>query len=103
MTANKWADYCISAVKFNNTHTHIDKVKAHSDEWDKISAYEEYTRLEIISMIKKWKTFVSITKDSEGKWKKGQPVFIVLINNVEYIKTVRNDKAVDNLDDLPEF
>ena len=54
-------------------------------------------------MIKEGKTFVTITKDNEWKWKKWQPVFIVIINNIEYIKTVRNDKAVDNLDDLPEF
>lgn len=103
MTANKWADYCISAVRFNNIHSHIEKVRAHPDKWETLGWYSEYSRVEIISMIKKWTTFVTITKGNNGNWKKWQPVFIVVINNIEYIKTVRNDKAVDNLDDLPEF
>ena len=38
-----------------------------------------------------------------GKWNKGQPVYIVRINGVDYLKTVDNGRAEDNLDDLPEF
>lgn len=104
MTNNKWADYCISAVKYNNSHTHIDKVKAYMDNWgDTFVNLNEYNRVQIISMIKNWKTFVTTIKDSDGKWKKWQPVFIIVINNIEYIKTVANNKEVDNLEDLPEF
>jgi len=54
-------------------------------------------------MIKNRKTFITIIKGSDWKWKKGQPVFIILINNTEYIKTVSNNKTEDNLEDLPEF
>lgn len=28
---SKWADYGISAVRFNSAHTHIDKVWVHPD------------------------------------------------------------------------
>lgn len=103
MTTSKWADYCISAVRFNDAHTHIDKVRAYPDKWDELGQSIEYSRTKVISMIKDKETFVTITKGSDGKYNKWQPVFIVEINNTEYIKTVRNDKAVDNLDDLPEF
>lgn len=103
MTTNKWADYCISAVQYNNAHTHIQKVWAYNDNWDKLWEYIEYSRNEIISMIKNRKTFVTTIKGSDGKWKKWQPVFIVVINNTEYIKTVSNNKTEDNLEDLPEF
>lgn len=103
MTTNKWADYLISAVRYNDKHTHIVKARVHSDNWDQIGSEIDYTRQEIISMIKKWITFVTIIKGNDGKWNEWQSVFIVTINNIEYIKTVSNTETVDNLEDLLEF
>jgi len=100
---SKWADYGISAVKFNYEHTHIDKVRVHPDNGDTIGASFEQARTDIVAAIKKGTTFVTIFKGSDGNWKKGQPVYIIKINGIEYIKTVDNGKAVDNLDNLPEF
>jgi hypothetical protein len=100
---DKWADYAISAVRFNDTHTHIDVVRAHQDKGEKIGSPAEYARVDIIALIKRGVTFVTIFKDQAGQWKKGQPVYIIKINGSEYIKTVDNGKAVDNLDNLPEF
>jgi len=37
------------------------------------------------------------------KWKKGQRVYIIKVNGIEYIKTVDNGKEQDNLENLPEF
>lgn len=100
---SKWADYGISAVRFNSAHTHIDRVRAHPDNGDTIGAAAEYARADIIAAIKKGTSFVTIFKGSDGRWNKGQPVYIIKINGTEYIKTVDNGKAVDNLDNLPEF
>ncbi|PKN52858.1 MAG: DUF3892 domain-containing protein [Deltaproteobacteria bacterium HGW-Deltaproteobacteria-13] len=100
---SKWADYGISAVKFNEGHTHINKVRVHPDNGDSIGAFFEQTRMDIVNAIKKGTTFVTIFKGSDGKWQKGQSVYIIKINGVEYIKTVDNGKAIDNLDNLPEF
>jgi hypothetical protein len=100
---SKWADYGISAVKFNYAHTHIDKVRIHPDNGDTIGASSEHNRADIVAAIKKDITFVTILMGNDGKWKKGQPVYIIKINGIEYIKTVDNGKAVDNLDNLPEF
>jgi hypothetical protein len=100
---SKWADYGISAVRFNSAHTHIDRVRAHPDNGDTIGAAAEYARADIIAAIKKGTSFVTIFKGSDGRWSKGQPVYIIKINGTEYIKTVDNGKAVDNLDNLPEF
>lgn len=99
----KWADYGISACRYNSEHTHIDKVKVHSDNGENFGSAIEYSRLEVISSIKAGKTFVTILKNNESTWKKGQPVIIVKINSKEYIKTVENNKEVDNLENLPEF
>lgn len=99
----KWADYGISAVRFNNAHTHIDRVRVHTDNGETIGTGSEYARADIVSAIKNGTTFVTIFKGNNGNWNKGQPVYIIKVNGAEYIKTVDNGKAVDNLDNLPEF
>lgn len=99
----KWADYLISAVRYNADHKHIDQVKAHQDNGDSVGEAKVYTRQEVVNAIAKGTTFVTIYKDNEGKWSKGQKVFVVTINNKKYIKTVENNKEEDNLENLPEF
>jgi len=99
----KWADYAISAVRYNVRHTHIDKVRVHPDNGDSIGESTEWTRADVIAAIKRGTTFVTIFKNKDGKWEKGQPVYIIRVNGVEYIKTVDNGKEEDNLENLPEF
>jgi hypothetical protein len=100
---SKWADYAISDVHFNNAHTHIDRVKARPDNGDQLGAATDHARADIVSAIKKGVTYVTIFKNKEGNWSKGQPVYIIKVNGTEYIKTVDNGKPVDNLDNLPEY
>lgn len=100
---NKWADFGISKVSYNASHTHIEKVLAHPDNGDTIGPSSEHMRQDIIAAIKKGITFVTIIPSSEGKWSKGQPVYIIQVNRTEYIKTVDNGKEEDNLENLPEF
>lgn len=99
----KWADYGISAVRYNTAHTHIDKVRVHPDNGDTIGTPTDYPRADIVAAIKKGTAFVTIVKGTDGNWGKGQAVFIIKVNGIEYIKTVDNGKAVDNLENLPEF
>lgn len=100
---SKWADYGISAVKYNAAHTHIDKVGAHLDNGDTIGAYSEVARVDVVAAIRQGTTFVTIFKSTDGKWQKGQPVYIIKVKGVDYIKTVDNGKEADNLENLPEF
>lgn len=99
----KWADYCIFQVRFNSAHTHIDKVKVYPDNGESLGTPCEFLRGDVISSIGNKVTFVTIFKNSSGEWDKGQPVYVVDIEGKKYIKTVDNDKKVDNLDNLPEF
>jgi hypothetical protein len=99
----KWADYCISAVRYNSEHTHIVKVKVHPDNGDTIGDATEWLRTDVITAIGNNKTFVTIVRSPEGKWKKGEDVRIVTINGTKYIRTDANNKASDNLGNLPEF
>lgn len=98
----KWADYGISAVRYNAAHTHIDRVRAHPDYGDTIGPAQEFERATIVKAIKDGDTFVTIIS-SGGNWQKGQPVYVIKVNGIEYIKTVDNRQAHDNLENLPEF
>jgi hypothetical protein len=100
---DKWADYCISSVRYTTERAYIIKVKVHIDNGDTVGNAKEWTRNEVASAIGEGKTFVTITQDSNNTWAKGQDVHIVLINNVKYIRTDKNNRASDNLENLPEF
>jgi hypothetical protein len=45
---------------------------------------------------------VTIVKGRTAR-QKGQPVYIITVKGTEYIKTVDNGSAADNLENLPEF
>lgn len=100
---NKWADFGISHVRYNAEHTHIDKVLARPDNGSSLGPSTEMTRQDVIVAIKADLSFVTITKGTDDNWSKGQPVYIFRVNGTEYIKTVDNGEAKDNLENLPEF
>lgn len=99
----KWADYAISSVRFNPAHTHIDQVQVRRDNGDTLGPTSTEQRQTVVSSLKRGVTFTTIFSGANEKWQRGQPVFIDRVNGIEYIKTVPNGKAIDNLDNLPEF
>lgn len=99
----KWADYCISEVRYNTEHTHIVKVKVYPDLGDTLGDVTEWTRLDVVNSIGQGKSFVTIYKNPEGKFKKGEDVRIITVSGTKYIRTDANSKAADNLGKLPEF
>lgn len=99
----KWADFCISEVRYDTEHRHITHVNVHKDNGDSIAPPKTYMREEIVDAIRKEVSFITIFKDSNGKWLKGQEVMIIVINRKEYIQTENNNKEIDNLESLPEF
>ena len=100
---NKWADYGISKVLYNDVHNHIVKVKVHEDQGDKMGPEEEWARTKVVSSIESGKTFVTIVKGSVGNWNRGEDVRIITVKGTKYIRTDQNSKESDNLGDLPEF
>jgi len=100
---DKWANYGISAVRYNTEHTHIINVRVHVDNGDTMGSAKEWIRNEVVSAIDKDQTFITIMKDSNGNWAKGQDVHIVSINDVNYIRSDKNNLASDNLENLTEF
>ena len=69
---DKWADYGISAVRYDEEHKHIDKVKAHKDNGDTFDSPTEKTRNSVVSSIESGTTYVTILKSADKNWKKGE-------------------------------
>jgi hypothetical protein len=99
----KWADYLISAVRFNAAGTHIDKVKAHVDQDDSVGSPVVMDRQTVIARINSGTTFATIFDNGNGGWKLGAHVKVVPIYGVDYIKTYADGTTRDNLDNLPTF
>jgi len=100
---SKWANYGISAVRYDRSHSRIAKLRIHRDDGEQIGSALSSTRQEVVDLIQTGFSFVTILEDSDGNWTKGQPVEIVEIGGVEFLKTESNDSEGDNLENLPEF
>lgn len=99
----KWADYGISAVRYDKERKHIQKVKVHEDNGDTFGQPSEETRSAVVSSIESGKTYVTILTSTDKKWTKGEDVHIVTIEKKKYLRTDANETEEDNLGELPEF
>jgi hypothetical protein len=101
--ATKWADYIITAVRFNLAGTHIQAVQIRADEGDKAGSPSETTRAQVVTWLESGYTFCTATIGGNGNWQKGAPVKIVVIDNQKFIRTKADGTKADNLDNLPTF
>ena len=99
---SKWADFLIFAVRYNEKHSHIIKVKTYIDTGDGLKDSYIESRNTVISKLKKGKEYCTIRKKN-GNWTKGEKVHKVVVNDKEYIRTDKNETEKDNLGNLPEF
>ena len=100
---SKWADLCISGANKNDEETHIVSVWAKEDLGKKMSKGQVFSRQEIIKAIESGSAVITIRRNDDGKWVRGERVIVVVINEVKYIKTVANEDECDNLGSLPTF
>lgn len=99
----KWADYLISAVRYNAAETHIEMVRVHEDEGDKVGAPTTWERSSVVASLEAGYTFITITKSSDSKWTRGARVGIVTVRGTKYIRTDADATPEDNLGSLPRF
>jgi hypothetical protein len=100
---DKWADYLISAVRYNSADTHIDSVRVHQDKGDTVGTGSDESRATIVAALQMGTTFVTIFMNAAGTWDKGAEVRTVHIDGVNYIRTDADRTKRDNLDRLPRF
>jgi hypothetical protein len=98
----KWADWCITAVSYDEDGQHIVKVKARPDEGKGLGAERVFTREQVVNAIEKGTSVVTAppTKGVPDSCDKGAKVDVV---RRKYLTTDPNDTTRDNLGKLPEF
>ncbi|ATB32731.1 DUF3892 domain-containing protein [Melittangium boletus] len=95
--ASKWADYIITAVRFDTTGSRrIISLRVYPDEGSSLGESAVWSFEQVAQAILNGSTFVTATKNSNGKLDKGASVELSL-------RTRRDDTAKDNLDNLPTF
>jgi len=99
----KWADWLISAVRYDDDHSRIVTVRAHLDKEETVGAPQEQTRTEVVRRIEAGETYCTIFKGTDGNWKRGEDVRIITIEGEKFIRTDANRIKADNLGSLPEF
>ncbi len=100
----KWADYLIFAVHYNADHSRIENVKCYQDMGDTLgTTVILLSREQVIGSIEAGNTYMTITRNNDGKWKQGARVEIITVNYKKYIRTDRNRTEKDNLENLEEF
>lgn len=75
----KWADYCISAVKYSKNKTRVKEVTVHIDRTEKLSDPFVLTRRALVEKLEAGKTFVTIVLIDDD-WRKRKKVKLVKRN-----------------------
>ena len=94
--------YGVIEVRYNAANTHIDKLKAGLIEGGKLQATKEFTRTEVVALIKAKNTFVSLVKKDGSNYSKGAEIKIFPVET-DYLKTEQDKSTKDNLEHLPRF
>ncbi|MCK5598698.1 DUF3892 domain-containing protein [bacterium] len=101
---NKWADYLISEVSYENMENtrFIKKVKIHKDLGDRIGEAGIELREKVVEYLDSGKEIMTIL-NKNGEWSRGKQVHVITIKKKKFIRTDPNEKEEDNLEELPEF
>ena len=99
----KWADYCISHVRYNSPKTHIEIVKLRQDLGDSLGVPSTWERTDVLDTLRNKESFCTIIEGTNNKWNQGAKVEIFTISGTDYIKTVKDSTEKDNLGELPTF
>lgn len=100
----KWSDYCISAVRYDETHTRIVQVETREDKEFGIGSGYREPREVLIKNLKRGCRYITVLKDDRGNWSRGQRVRHVKVNGVDFITTADDGtQEADLLENLPEL
>jgi len=101
---NKWADYLISAVRYDSDPNNrmIAYLKVHEDVGESVGESRTWTKDELINALIHGKTFMTIIKDGSGNWKRGFEISIKSSKEI-FIRTDVKNVPGDFLEDLPDF
>ncbi|HUA10408.1 MAG TPA: hypothetical protein VMA83_00205 [Solirubrobacteraceae bacterium] len=98
----KWADFLITAVRFNSAGTHIVFVEARADR-GAVGKACLLSRTEVIETLESGYTYCTAIESGASKWEMGAAVEIVTVHDQPFMKTAPDEIACDNLGDVPRI
>jgi hypothetical protein len=97
------ADYYIEKVRYTKDHSRIIWVSVREDNSSKLSGAYNMVRKRIMGLIHDGKQFMTIFRNDEGKFRKGQKILLVSVKGTEFIRTDPDQMDKDQLENLPEY
>ena len=97
---SQWADYCISAVRYDETDTYITHFEIHTDYGDRIDNQRVFTREEVMTGLLNKRMFVTIVfSEEENQWRQGYDLKLTLNGNKYEIDThgIEDEFSLRNL------
>lgn len=98
----KWADYLISAVRYD-TDRKIVKAIQHEDNEGIVGEGIEVDRATIASNIEKGKKYMTVYSGPKNTWQMGKTINTFKVDGEYCIRIDKNKVSSDNLGDLVEF
>ncbi|MCL8300881.1 DUF3892 domain-containing protein [Pseudomonas mosselii] len=96
-------DYYVSAVEYNSDDSHIAKLEVWPfGDAKQLKTSKIMSRPEVIELIKKNKTFATMTKNRNGQWQHGSILEVIPVTT-DYLKTKKDSSTRDNLENLPKI
>ena len=99
----KWADFCVTRVKYASDRTAIVEVEARPDLGDSLGTAEKVSRQTVVTAILNRGTTFVTTPVKNDKYVRGATVNVVEIRGEQYLRTNRDAIRADNLGELPEY
>jgi len=97
----RWADYLISAVRYDASGSRIQQVRVHGTTVGPASIWR---RAEVArAIVRRGCSFCTIRKSTDGKWRHGADVHVLRLRGELFLRTDGNATEADNLGELPEF
>lgn len=103
MAGVKWADFVIVAVHRDKPGGPITRLRYYDDTGTGLGTLQECTRQEMIDGIRKGHTVVTAFAPDGRSYHKGEDVRVKTNGVHYYLRTDNNNKAEDNLGNLPEY
>jgi hypothetical protein len=100
----KWADYCIVGIRYTPDRKQIEAVRMLPDTGSLLITGLIMTRRQVIAGLQRGMTFATAFPDQEQmSYAKGQPITLVTIEGVDYLRSDADLSAADELGGVPEF
>lgn len=98
----KWAEFAVTAVRYNDSGARITHVQARADDGESLGQPATHARSQVIRRLENGTTYCTAYR-SNGKYTTGASVRVVTIDGEQFIRTDNNRTKKDNLGELPRF